>query len=113
MLRRSLAARVHWLEGPVNYERAQSRRAKLEQRRIDESAWHVPPVEPSAAQATRLYRAMLKDGTARLRLTDKAFFKRRLREEFEVTARRTSARVRGMMYEKGQWMLRNDMGGII
>lgn len=70
-------------------------------------------IEPTPEDAKILYRHMLKEGYRTLRLTDKDFFRRKLREEFEITSRQTSSRVRGLMFEKGQWMLKNNMGGII
>lgn len=86
---------------------------ELELRRKRESIWSAAPVEPTPQQALTLYRSMLKEGYKTLRITDKGYFRQKLRYEFEVTARQTSARVRGVMYEKGKWMVANKMGGIV
>ena len=94
-------------------ERAVKRRSHLDKRRVSESQWMPHAVEPTPQDATTLYRHMLKEGYKTLELTDKKFFKKKLREEFEITARQTSSRVRGLMYEKGQWMLKNKMGGLM
>ena len=102
-----------YLEHPTNWARVARRRKILEQRRISESAWKVPPIEPTHRQAIVLYRQMLKEGHKTLVLTDKNYYKRMLRQEFEVTARQTSSRVRGMMYEKGKWMLTCKLGGLL
>jgi hypothetical protein len=98
---------------PSNLTRVARRRKELEERRMADAATYVPPVEPSAAQAVMLYRQLLKEAEATLVCTDLEFFRRSVRHEFEVTARKTSSRVRGIMFEKGQWMLRNQLGGII
>ncbi|GET87083.1 hypothetical protein, conserved [Leishmania tarentolae] len=101
-----------WKEGPPDYTRANRRRMELEQQRI-EASQYLPPVEPTAEQACRLYRRLLKEGHKTLVVTDKEFFRRKVRYELEVTSRQTSSRVRGIMFEKGQWMLENKLGGII
>ncbi|RNF18505.1 hypothetical protein TcG_05007 [Trypanosoma cruzi] len=101
-----------WKEGRPDFLRANERRMRLERRRIDASRYYAP-VEPTPQQACTLYRQLLKAGHAQLRVTDKAYYVRKLRREFEVTARQTSARVRGIMYERGQWMLLNKLGGIV
>lgn len=108
-----LAANQQHREGPANLHRVHRRRMQLERRRILESALSTPPVEPTGHQAVSLYRALLKAGQVHLQLTDKEYFRTKLRYEFEVTARQTSARVRGMMFEKGQWMLKNKLGGLV
>lgn len=115
MLRRSLIfhQHKHLLQTKPSYERITARRRQLEQRRQAESAWHLPPVEPSAEQAIRLYRQLLKKGNEQLKLTDKACYRRKLRYEFEEVARQTSGRVRGVMFSKGQWMLKNNLGGLL
>lgn len=116
MLRRTLIA-LHDAHGtlktPTDWSRVITRRKKLEARRIGDSQWSLPPIEPSPQQARSLYREMLREGYNTITLTDKQYYKKKLREEFEVTARLTSARVRGMMYEKGKWMLKNNLGGIM
>ncbi|ESL06113.1 hypothetical protein TRSC58_06218 [Trypanosoma rangeli SC58] len=101
-----------WKEGRPDFWRANERRMRLERRRIDASRYY-PPVEPTPQQACMLYRSLLKAGHAQLRVTDKAYYARKVRQEFEVTARQTSARVRGIMYERGQWMLQNKLGGVV
>uniref|UniRef100_A0A7S1Q2I6 Complex 1 LYR protein domain-containing protein n=1 Tax=Neobodo designis TaxID=312471 RepID=A0A7S1Q2I6_NEODS len=96
-----------------NLHRAAKRRKELEERRMHDAATYVPPVEPSPAQAVALYRQLLKVAEKTLVCTDKAYFRRKVRHEFEVTARMTSSRVRGIMYEKGQWLVKNDLGGVM
>jgi hypothetical protein len=108
----ALIQRSH-LRNIQDLERVNRRRAVLEERRQRESAFYTPPVEPTRRQAVALYRAMLKEGNRTLRLTDKTYYRTRLRYEFEEVARQTSARVRGIMYEKGLWMLENKLGGIV
>lgn len=73
----------------------------------------VPPVEPTPEMARSLYRQLLKAGRSTLICTDKEYYRQKLREEFEVTARQTSGRVRGIMFEKGQWMVQNKLGGLV
>ena len=97
----------------VRLDRVYARRRALEERRLRDSAEYVPPIEPSPRQAATLYRQLLKTGNSTLVATDKDFFRRKVRDEFEITARRTSARVRGIMYEKGQWMVANSLGGLL
>ncbi|KAH9597854.1 hypothetical protein LSM04_003401 [Trypanosoma melophagium] len=101
-----------WKEGRPDFARANERRQLLERRRIDASYYYAP-VEPTPEQACTLYRQLLKAGHAQLRVTDKNYYMKKVRYEFEVTARQTSARVRGIMFEKGQWMLKNKLGGIV
>lgn len=101
-----------WKEGSPDYTRANRRRAELEQQRI-EAGKYLPPIEPTPNQACQLYRRLLKEGDRTLVVTDKDFFRRKVRYEFEVTSRQTSSRVRGIMFEKGQWMAANGLGGII
>lgn len=113
MLRRSPLLSRYFLATPPDLQRVNRRRQQLEQRRQRESGWYLPPVEPTAAQATALYRAMLKEGYATLRFTDKETYRRKLRFEFEEIARQTSGRVRGIMFEKGKWMLKNNLGGLM
>ncbi|CUG05867.1 Hypothetical protein, putative [Bodo saltans] len=98
--------------GP-NFLRANRRRAVLERRRLLDSRLNVPPVEPTAEMARSLYRRMIKEARKTLVCTDQEYFRLKVREEFEVTARQTSSRVRGIMYEKGQWMVQNRLGGIV
>ena len=102
-----------YTRGEHDWHRVVKRRKEVEARRRLDAATYVPPQEPTAEQARQLYRAMLKAGRAQLRLTDPEFYRQKLRHEFEVTARRTTARVRGVMFEKGQWMLRNKLGGLV
>lgn len=101
-----------WKEGPPDYTRANRRRMALEQRRIAQSGG-TPPVEPTMQQACQLYRRMLKEAEKTLHITSKDYFRRKIRFELEVTSRQTSSRVRGIMYEKGLWMLENKLGGIL
>ena len=98
---------------PVDKKRELSRRRQLEQRRISEAHKYIPPVEPTRTQALALYRALLKTAQRDLRFTDKGYFQKTVRREFETTARRTTGRVRGLMYEKGVWMLENKLGGLL
>ena len=88
------------------------RRRQLDNRRVADAQYTLPPIEPTPTQARGLYREMLKMASGQLRLTDMEYFRTKVRYEFEVTSRMTSARVRGIMYEKGKWMLKNDLGGI-
>jgi hypothetical protein len=113
MLRRCFTFRRHTLQNPPDYERVVKRRRQLEERRQKESAFYLPPVEPTPEQARTLYRQMLKKGYKDLVLTDKQYYRKVLRTEFEETARQTSGRVRGVMYEKGKWMLQNNLGGVL
>lgn len=106
------SGRKWWKEGSPDYTRANRRRAQLERKRIEFSQY-MPPIEPTTAQACQLYRSMLKEAEKVLTLTDKKYFRQKVRFEFEVTARQTSGRVRGIMFEKGQWMLANRLGGIV
>ena len=85
---------------------------ELEQQRIEASQF-LPPIEPTPEQACQLYRRLLKEGYKTLVVTDKDYFRRKVRYEFEVTSRQTSSRVRGIMFEKGHWMVENKLGGII
>jgi hypothetical protein len=98
--------------GP-NYVRANRRRAILEKRRMLDSRLMVPPVEPTPDMARSLYRRLIKEGNRTLVCTDKEYFRQKVRDEFEVTARQTSARVRGIMFEKGLWMVDNKLGGLV
>jgi hypothetical protein len=113
MLRASAPRLPHFAEGSPNYLRANQRRLKLERRRLNESVEYVPPTEPRPDEARRLYRNLLRTARATLIVTDKEYFRLKLRHEFEVTARQTSSRVRGLMFEKGMWMLRNKLGGLV
>lgn len=70
-------------------------------------------MEPNPSDALLLYRRLLKMGQSTLTLTDKDYFRRKVRYEFEVVGRKTSSRVRGLMFEKGVWLLENKLGGII
>ncbi|KAL7700453.1 hypothetical protein N2W54_005181 [Lotmaria passim] len=101
-----------WKEGPPDYTHANRRRMELEQQRIEASQF-LPPIEPTPEQACQLYRRLLKEGYKTLVVTDKDYFRRKVRYEFEVTSRQTSSRVRGIMFEKGHWMVENKLGGII
>lgn len=102
-----------FLENQPNFVRANKRKLDLERRRLHDSMTYVPPVEPTTDMARGLYRRMLKEGYRTLVCTDKAVYREKLRREFEVTARQTSGRVRGVMYEKGEWMLKNKLGGLV
>eukprot|EP00758_Cryptobia_borreli_P018260 Tbor_TRINITY_DN6640_c0_g1::TRINITY_DN6640_c0_g1_i1::g.3062::m.3062 len=115
MLRRTLynAKLRSTLQCPPNYRRANKRRIALEARRIQESEWFPAAIEPPAEDAIRLYRGLMKEAKKKMKLTDIEFFRVNLRHEFEITARQTSGRVRGLMYEKGLWMLKNDLGGLM
>ena len=104
--------RNRYTKAHADFLRASARRDVLEKRRVADARTFIPPVEPTREDARRLYKQLLAAGRARLTLTDKEYFRRKLRQEFEVTARKTSARVRGVMYEKGQWMLKHDLGGL-
>ena len=110
LTRRLLAG---WVEGRPNFLRANQRRLKLERRRLNESVSYIPPTEPRPDEARQLYRALLKLGLRQLVVTDKEYFRQKLRHEFEVTARQTSSRVRGLMFEKGVWMSKHKLGGIV
>lgn len=105
--------RKYWLQGTPNYVRANARRLQLERRRLRDSETTLPPMEPSPAEARCLFRQLLKEGYRTLQLTDKEYYRTKLRYEFEVTSRQTSARVRGIMFEKGKWMLGNKLGGLL
>ena len=113
MLRRTAFLQRQWKQGRVDHERIVQRRRKLEERRQKEAAFFLPPVEPTPEQARILYRQLLKKGYQDLVLTDKDYFRKVLRTEFEETARQTSGRVRGVMFEKGKWMLENNLGGVM
>lgn len=102
-----------YYRSPPNWSRVLTRKMTLERQRQQDSARNTPPVEPSPLEATRLYRQLLKTGRRQLALTDKEYFRRKLRYEFEVVGRKTSSRVRGLMFEKGRWMLRNQLGGLL
>lgn len=116
MLRFTRVARASgrrwWREGSPDFTRANLRREALERKRV-EASQYLPPVEPTPSEACQLYRRLLKQAERQLVVTDKAYFQRKVRYEFEVTARQTSARVRGIMFEKGQWMLENKLGGVV
>ncbi|CCW67911.1 unnamed protein product [Phytomonas sp. Hart1] len=101
-----------WKEGSPDFTRANLKRASLERKRLEASRY-LPPVEPTTNQACSLYRQLLKKGKKDLVITDNEYFRRKVRFEFEVTSRQTSARVRGIMYEKGLWMLKNRLGGLM
>lgn len=117
MFRRTIEAlggkRKWWAEGNPNFTRANKRRMLLERRRVRDSLHAVPPVEPTADMARGLYRRMLREGYRTLVCTDKNYYRTKLRYEFEVTSRQTSGRVRGIMFEKGEWMLKNRLGGLV
>jgi phage/plasmid primase-like uncharacterized protein len=115
MLRRTdaLCGRTRRFVPKPNMERVYARRTELEARRQDDAARYMPPVEPTVQQAAQLYRQLLKKSRSTLVLTDGAYFQKKVRHEFEVTARRTSARVRGIMFEKGQWLVANNLGGLM
>ncbi|KPA77227.1 putative mitochondrial hypothetical protein [Leptomonas pyrrhocoris] len=104
--------RKWWKDGAPDYTRANRRRMELEQQRIAASQY-LPPIEPTPEQACQLYRRLLKAAERTLVVTDKSFFRRKVRYEFEVTSRQTSSRVRGIMFEKGQWMVENKLGGVM
>lgn len=106
------SGRKWWREGSPNFTRANARRSLLERKRFEASRY-LSPVEPTPSQACSLYLRFLKESEKRLLVSDKNFFRRKVRSEMEVTARQTSARVRGIMYEKGKWMLENELGGVV
>jgi hypothetical protein len=95
------------------WDRVTARRRDLEERRREDALRYVPPVEPTPLQAATLYRRLLKQGQRDLVCTDKDYFRHKVRYEFEVTARRASGRVRGLMFEKGNWMVSNKLGGLM
>lgn len=109
---RPFLTRRWWKEGSPDFTRANKRRAELERKRMEASRF-LPPVEPTPEEAALLYRRLLKKAAKQLLITDKDYFRRKVRQEFEVTARQTSARVRGIMFEKGSWMAANDLGGLV
>jgi len=114
MLSRTMVCRGGpWVEGRPNFERAAQRRKTLERRRLSDSRTMTPPIEPTAEQARSLYRKLLKLSKTQLVYTDLGYFRRKVRAEFEVTSRQTSSRVRGIMYEKGCWMVENRLGGLL
>ena len=84
--------------------------AQLLKPRLDLS--RRPP--PTEAEAVALYRALLKKAERQLVWTDKQFFRRMLRFEFTVTSRIAEDRldVQRCMFEKGEWLLMNDLGGM-
>ena len=104
------------VQNPPDYERIVKRRKALDHRRIMESSdpsKSLPPLPPTPEEAIKLYRLLLKEGYRSLKLTDKEFYRIKLREEFQVTSRRTSGKVQGIMFEKGHWMLKNRLGGLL
>nr|CCC91525.1 conserved hypothetical protein [Trypanosoma congolense IL3000] len=101
-----------WKEGRPDFSRASARRSELERRRI-EASMAPSPVEPTSQQACTLYRRLIKLGYRQLQVTDKNYYVRKVRREFEITARQTSARVRGIMYERGLWLVDNKLGGVV
>ena len=103
----------HNLKEIPNMWRIVKRRKDLEERRISEARTYTPPVEPTRSQSIALYRRLMKASETTLRLTNKKLFRDKLRSEFLVTARRTSGRVRGLMFEKGEWMVANKLGGLL
>lgn len=113
MLRKTFLFCRQWKQGASDHERIVKRRRHLEERRQREAAFFLPPVEPTPEQARILYRQLLKKGYQDLVLTDKDYYRKILRTEFEETARQTSGRVRGVMFEKGKWMLANNLGGVM
>ena len=97
----------------LNAWRIVQRRRQLEERRIAEAHNYISPTEPTKIEALRLYRLLLKSAEKTFRYTSQEYFRRKLRHEYVVTAAKTSSRVRGIMYEKGKWMLANRMGGLL
>eukprot|EP01062_Namystynia_karyoxenos_P014603 TRINITY_DN15263_c0_g1_i1.p2 TRINITY_DN15263_c0_g1~~TRINITY_DN15263_c0_g1_i1.p2 ORF type:complete len:174 (+),score=42.97 TRINITY_DN15263_c0_g1_i1:91-612(+) len=71
-----------------------------------------PP--PTEAEAVGLYRALLKKADRQLVWTDKGWFRRALRFELTVTSRLARDRLdlQRAMFEKGEWLLNNDLGGL-
>ena len=71
-----------------------------------------PP--PGEADAILLYRKLLKKAEQQLVWTDKDWFRRSLRFEFTVTSRLAEDRLdmQRCMFEKGEWLLNNDLGGL-
>eukprot|EP01063_Lacrimia_lanifica_P003220 TRINITY_DN11708_c0_g1_i1.p2 TRINITY_DN11708_c0_g1~~TRINITY_DN11708_c0_g1_i1.p2 ORF type:complete len:171 (+),score=54.47 TRINITY_DN11708_c0_g1_i1:66-578(+) len=71
-----------------------------------------PP--PTEAEAVQLYRALLKKGERTLVWTDKGWFRRAVRFEFTVTSRLAAEKLdlQRCMFEKGEWLLNNDLGGL-
>eukprot|EP01061_Rhynchopus_euleeides_P021270 TRINITY_DN3469_c2_g1_i1.p2 TRINITY_DN3469_c2_g1~~TRINITY_DN3469_c2_g1_i1.p2 ORF type:complete len:160 (+),score=26.01 TRINITY_DN3469_c2_g1_i1:66-545(+) len=70
--------------------------------------------QPTEREAVQLYRALLKKAERQLVWTDKRWFRRMLRFEFTITSRLAEDRLdlQRCMYEKGEWLLNNDLGGL-
>lgn len=65
-----------------------------------------------------LYRRILKTGNETIRFTNKEYFKRRVREEFEMAEeivgdKKQRDLIRDKMYGKGVEFLEKKIGGII
>ena len=106
-------------KGPRNLKfgvdtwRIVQRRRTLEDRRIAEAQTYIPPVEPTRKESLRLYRNLLKEAQKTLKFTPNSYFKQQVRHEYTVIAPKTSSRVRGIMFEKGKWMVDNKLGGLM
>eukprot|EP00756_Hemistasia_phaeocysticola_P043733 Hpha_TRINITY_DN17306_c0_g1::TRINITY_DN17306_c0_g1_i1::g.138017::m.138017 len=69
---------------------------------------------PSEEEAVWLYRALLKKAERQLVWTSMDWFRRTLRFEFTVTSRLAKDKLdlQRNMFEKGEWLLNNDLGGL-
>ena len=70
--------------------------------------------QPTEYEAIALYRAILKKAERQLVWTDKTWFRRMVRLEFTVTSRLAEDKLdlQRCMFEKGEWLLNNDLGGL-
>ncbi|KAJ9467870.1 hypothetical protein DIPPA_20241 [Diplonema papillatum] len=70
--------------------------------------------KPTEEEAIRMYRALLKKAEHQLVWTDKDWFRRAVRFEFTVTSRLAEDRLdlQRCMFEKAEWLLNNDLGGL-
>ena len=72
----------------------------------------------SKREILSLYKRILKTGNETIKYTNKEYFRRRIREEFEmadeiVGDKKQKDFIRNKMYEKGVEFLEKKIGGII
>ncbi|KAL9654296.1 hypothetical protein ABK040_010327 [Willaertia magna] len=64
-----------------------------------------------------LYRKILKQGMTTIKYSNKDYFKKRIREEFEVASKIVNKKERAVlqdkMYKKGLEFLEKNIGGIV
>lgn len=83
-------------------------RKKIKKETMQQQILSIPKT-----QILSLYRKLLKKGNEQLVYTSKEFYRKRLRMEFQTVATKVDPKVRAKMFQKGEELLRTNLGGLM